>query len=65
MMNKDFRLALEELNTIVRKQYGDHAYMAGYCQSLLVNMFDCLSKKDQEYYARFVKTTVQGKKEIV
>lgn len=47
---QDFRTALKDFSDAKTAEYGTHAYSAGYAESLAVDLFSYLSKKQQKLF---------------
>ena len=45
---KEFAKILKEFSSATYEDKGTHSYAAGYYESLLTSMFDCLTKKQRE-----------------
>ena len=55
--HETFRLVLRAFSEAARKNYGDHAYEAGYLQSLAVDLLDMMPKK---YQRGFIDSVVRA-----
>ncbi len=55
--HETFRLVLRAFSEASRKNYGDHAFEAGYLQSLAVDLLDMMPKK---YQRAFIDSVVRA-----
>ena len=55
---QEFRQAVKEFSNLKFEELGNYAYSAGYLESLAVNMFASLSKKEQKFYLEQMQDAV-------
>jgi len=55
---QEFRIAVKEFSNLKFQEIGSYAYSAGYLESLVVNMFASLSKKEQKFYLQQMQEAV-------
>ena len=64
--HETFRLVLRAFSEAARKNYGDHAYEAGYLQSLAVDLLDMMPKKYQRgFIDSVVRATRKQEQEVI
>lgn len=57
---QDFRTALKDFSDAKTTEYGSHAYSAGYAESLAVDLFSYLSKKQQKLFLESMQNTAKS-----
>jgi ribosomal protein RSM22 (predicted rRNA methylase) len=64
--HETFRLVLRAFSEAARKNYGDHAFEAGYLQSLSNQMLDMMPKKYQRgFIDDIVRATRRQEQEVI
>ena len=61
-----FRIVLKAFGEAARQNYGDHAYEAGYLQSLCVQLLGMMPKKyQQSFIDDMVRATQKQEREVI
>jgi hypothetical protein len=51
---QEFKQNLKEFAAAKEAEYS-YAYTAGYCESMVIQMFGCLTKKQQKFFAEQIQ----------